>query len=95
MSAEPAARVHTVVHGFVQGVGYRYFVLDLARSDGLRGWVRNRADGAVECLAEGPRPALERLVAALRVGPRHAEVSDVEVDWQPARGDLSGFRVRP
>jgi acylphosphatase len=72
----------------VQGVGFRWFVIQRARRAGLRGWVRNRLDGAVECLAEGPRPALERLLEDLREGPGPALVSGVETEWQPATGDL-------
>jgi|SRR5579884_1495447 acylphosphatase len=87
------ARLRAVVHGLVQGVGFRYFVLDRARAAGLRGWVRNRPDGSVECLAEGPRQALEVLVDDLRRGPRPARVTEVELDWETARGDLPGFRV--
>jgi acylphosphatase len=87
------ARLHAVVRGFVQGVGFRYFVLNRARAAGLRGWVRNCPDGSVECLAEGPRPILEALVEDLRSGPRSARVTEVELDWQAARGDLPSFDV--
>jgi acylphosphatase len=87
------ARLHAVVHGDVQGVGFRYFVVRRAKDAGLVGWVRNRSDGAVECLAEGPRPALERLLDQLRQGPRPAEVSEVDVEWQPSCGDLREFIV--
>ncbi len=87
------ARLHAVVRGFVQGVGFRYFVLHRARAAGLRGWVRNRSDGSVECLAEGPRPVLEALIEDLRTGPRPARVTEVELEWQDARGDLPGFDV--
>jgi acylphosphatase len=87
-------RLHAIVHGDVQGVGFRYFVLRRARESGLMGWVRNRADGSVECLAEGPRGALERLLDDLRRGPGLAEVQSVDVDWRPPAGDLRGFEVR-
>ena len=87
------ARLHATVRGSVQAVGFRYFVLTRAQGSGIRGWVRNRGDGSVECVAEGPRPRLEWLLGELRRGPRSAEVSDVEVEWQPARGDLPEFRV--
>jgi acylphosphatase len=88
-------RLHARIHGYVQGVGFRYYVLARVSGSGsgIRGWVRNRADGSVECVAEGPRPRLERLLGELREGPRLAEVSDVVVEWQPARGDLPEFRV--
>ena len=88
------ARLRAVVHGDVQGVGFRYFVLRRAEVARLSGWVRNRPDGAVECLAEGPRTELEALLEELRRGPRMASVERVEVDWEQARGDLSGFGVR-
>ena len=89
-----SSRVHAVVRGDVQGVGFRYFIADFARDRGLVGWVRNRPDGGVECVAEGPRTALEELVARLRRGPSSAEVSDVETEWTEARGDLAGFQIR-
>lgn len=87
------ARLHAVVSGYVQGVGYRYFVLHRARDAGLVGWVRNRADGSVECLAEGPRPALEQFLDDLHRGPYPAEVTAVSADWQPPGGRLRGFEV--
>jgi len=75
----------------VQGVGFRYFLVDCGRSLGLRGWVRNRPDGAVEVLAEGDRPKLELLLGAARRGPLHARVDVVDVEWQPAAGGLAPF----
>ena len=92
-AAPSEARLHAVVRGYVQGVGYRYFVLQRAREERLVGWVRNCADGSVECIAEGPRLALERLIDDLRHGPYPAEVSRVDADWQPPRGDLDRFDV--
>ena len=90
---EERARLRAVVHGDVQGVGFRYFVQRRAREARLTGWVRNRVDGAVECLAEGPRPALEGLLADLRRGPGLAEVGAVDVEWEAAADDLAGFDV--
>jgi len=74
-------------------VGYRYFVLHQARDAGLVGWVRNRSDGSVECLVEGPRPALERLLEDLHRGPYPAEVAAVDVEWQMPSGNFSDFGV--
>ena len=88
------AGLHAVVRGDVQGVGFRYFVLRRARESTLAGWVRNRPDGSVECLAEGPKAALERLLDDLRRGPGMAEVQSVEVDWRRPAEDLHGFVVR-
>lgn len=86
-------RLHALVRGFVQGVGFRWFVIKRARAAGLAGWVRNRPDGSLECLAEGPRPALERLLADLREGPPGASVTGVEAEWQPPAGGLEPFDV--
>lgn len=67
-----------LVHGRVQGVGYRYFVLRTARELGLAGWARNLPDGSVEVVAEGSEAALESLEESLREGPSLARVSDVQ-----------------
>jgi len=84
-------RLHAVVRGDVQGVGFRYFLMREAHALGLRGWVRNRDDGTVEFVAEGPRPDLERLLEAARRGPSHARVSEVRADWSGASGGLDSF----
>ena len=67
-----------LVHGRVQGVGYRYFVLRAAEALGLAGWACNLPDGSVEVVAEGSEAALGSLEARLREGPSLARVSDVE-----------------
>jgi len=84
-------RLHAVIHGDVQGVGFRYFVMRSARPLGIRGWVRNRPDGAVELEAEGERPVLEQLLEAVRRGPRAANVIRVDADWTAATGGLEPF----
>ncbi len=90
---EGRLRLEAVVTGRVQAVGFRWFVESRASELGLSGWVRNRPGGAVECVAEGPRPALEELLVDLRSGPPGAAVSEVEASWQAARGGLDGFRI--
>jgi acylphosphatase len=67
-----------LISGMVQGVGFRYFVLNRARVLGVVGWVRNLPDGRVEVVGKGAREVLEVLQSALRDGPPHASVSDVE-----------------
>jgi acylphosphatase len=84
-------RLHAVIHGDVQGVGFRYFVMRKARPLGIRGWVRNRHDGAVELEAEGERQVLEQLLEAIRQGPRAAHVTRVDAEWMPATGGLEPF----
>ena len=94
MEEQTNARLHAVIEGDVQGVGYRFFVVDNARSLGITGWVRNLYDGSVEVLAEGPRSYLDILIDALQQGPRSARVSNVRTEWQPAEGAFSEFKIR-
>jgi acylphosphatase len=71
-------RVRVVVHGRVQGVWYRGWAVDQARSLRLRGWVRNRHDGTVEALFSGPEQAVAEMVQRCAAGPPAARVSRVE-----------------
>jgi len=87
-------KLHAVVRGRVQGVGFRYFVVRNALPLGLRGYARNDSNGDVEVLAQGPRPALERLLSLLRQGPPSAHVSEVTTTWGQPGEHLSGFHVR-
>jgi acylphosphatase len=94
MSEETVSRLHAFIDGSVQGVGFRMFVLQHAQTAGITGWVRNRYDGKVEVLAEGPYPVLESLLDKLRLGPRSSFVTEVKKEWQPATGEFSAFTVR-
>lgn len=94
MSESELTGIHATVEGYVHGVGFRYFVQETATGLGLTGWVRNRTDGTVEVLAEGERIHLEKLLAALRRGPRAAFVSGVDFEWLPATGAYTQFIVR-
>jgi acylphosphatase len=87
-------RLDAVVHGRVQGVGFRYFVLRIANGLPISGWVANERDGSVRCVAEGARPELDRLLSALREGPPGADVRNVTEQWLPATGGMHGFGVR-
>ena len=90
----PAERLEATVLGAVQGVGYRWFVVQEAGRLDLRGWVANRADGAVVCVVEGPRPALESLLMALARGPIAAQVERVIPAWMAATGRFRRFEIR-
>jgi len=70
--------VHLVVHGRVQGVGYRAFVEREARARDLQGWVRNCRDGTVEVLLAGDAPVVEDMVAICRRGPSGARVDAID-----------------
>lgn len=94
MASENKARLHAVVSGRVQGVGFRYFVREQALGLGLDGWVRNRRNGRVEAVAEGEQEALERFLRGLQRGPRASQVTDVDVRWEAFTGEFEGFRIR-
>lgn len=76
--AEAGAQ-HLSIHGVVQGVGFRESMCREAQRLGVRGWVRNRADGTVEAAIDGPPPARAALVTWARRGPRAARVTRVDV----------------
>jgi acylphosphatase len=86
-------RQRVVVHGRVQGVLFRDSCRQQAVVHGVSGWVRNRADGAVEAAFEGEREAVEALTAWCRRGPQHAQVVRVDVAEEQPTGER-GFEVR-
>jgi acylphosphatase len=86
-------RLHAIVEGRVQGVGFRYFVLQYAQELNLVGWVRNMDNGDVEVTAEGDQSTLVSFVEYLKRGPSSAFVSNVRVDWLEARGEYKRFGV--
>ncbi len=91
-------RRHLSIHGRVQGVSYRRSLCSAAEALGLRGWVRNRSDGSVEALIEGPPDAVERLTRWAQQGPPAARVERVVATARPAGegGEaLHGFEQRP
>jgi acylphosphatase len=88
-----ATRAEIKVSGVVQGVGYRYYCYQRARSLGLTGWVRNNPDGSVALVAEGDESALKALLDELRIGPPAASVADIRVDWSRATGQYEAFEV--
>ena len=87
-------RVNAIVHGRVQGVGFRFFVLRQAVALGLKGWVRNVSGGTVEVLAEGDSASLRELLAELNEGPDAAFVRDVKYHYSPATGEFREFDIR-
>jgi acylphosphatase len=88
----PDVRCRVIVSGRVQGVYYRDTCRATARQLGVRGWVSNRADGTVEVVAEGPREAVDALLAWCRVGPPRARVTGLQIVDETPSGE-SGFRV--
>lgn len=94
-------RIHLIISGDVQGVGYRAWVVDQTslgktrdkRGKRITGWVKNREDGAVEVVAEGERHKLEILIKDCHDGPEVAFVEKVQVEWKKATDEFMGFEV--
>jgi acylphosphatase len=83
-----------LISGRVQGVGFRYFVEDVARREGVSGYVRNLPDGRVEALVEGDAATVDRVEATVWRGPRGARVDDVMIEEVAPSGQATGFRIR-
>ncbi len=87
-------RAHVYVSGDVQGVFFRDATRQKAQQLGLSGWVKNLPDGRVEALFEGPSQEVREMLQWCEQGPPHAAVENVEVEFDTAREDVSGFEVR-
>jgi acylphosphatase len=85
--------VAMIVHGMVQGVGFRYYVRSKAHPLGVCGFVRNLPDGTVEVRAEGPRGMLEELIKEVKAGPSYSSVRDVTLQWYEATGHYKSFEI--
>jgi acylphosphatase len=86
-------RRRLIVHGRVQGVGFRYSLARAARTRGVAGWAANRLDGTVEAVLEGEPDAVDSVVRFCREGPRGATVEGVEIAEEQPEG-LRGFETR-
>ncbi|NKY45331.1 acylphosphatase [Nocardia cerradoensis] len=93
MNPDPV-RLSAWVHGYVQGVGFRWWTRARALELGVVGHARNTRDGRVHVVAEGPRPACERLLALLRSGDTPGRVDLVVENWGAALGGMTGFEER-
>jgi len=87
-------RLHAIVHGYVQGVGFRANTQRHAATHAITGWVRNNPDGTVEVMAEGAQHAVKQFERFLQRGPSAADVNHVETTYSAASGDFSSFNIR-
>lgn len=88
-----AVRRRLIAHGRVHGVGFRASVARAARTRGVAGWARNRADGTVEIVLEGDEEPVESVVRFCRDGPRGASVTDLETSTEQPE-NLERFEIR-
>lgn len=85
---------HLIIHGKVQGVGFRFFATRVARRLGLKGWIENQRDGTVEAMVEGESEAIDEWLGELREGPRFAEVVKIDQQRKEFSGRLGDFDVK-
>ncbi|MBI2432649.1 MAG: acylphosphatase [Candidatus Hydrogenedentes bacterium] len=87
-------RLHVLIEGRVQGVGFRYSTLDQALALGLNGWVRNVPGGGVEAEFEGERGALDQMLSWCQQGPFGARVRSVSPSWSSGDAKYQRFEIR-
>lgn len=92
-SQEQQVRVKLLITGEVQGVFFRASALEQAQSLRVTGWVQNLPDGSVELVAEGPKYALDELIAWCKQGPPDAKVSEVFITWGDFVDEFKTFLV--
>lgn len=89
-----AVRARLLLQGRVQGVSFRYYTMQEARSLALTGWVRNLWDGRVEVLLDGDEDAVRQMIEWCQQGPPSAVVEHTEIAWEEPNAEFSNFRVR-
>jgi acylphosphatase len=94
MESGDRERAHVYVAGQVQGVFFRDSTREKAEQLGLTGWVKNLSDGRVEALFEGPSERIREMIRWCEQGPPHAEVENVDTQFEVSEGDLTSFEVR-
>ncbi|SOD23773.1 acylphosphatase [Variovorax sp. YR752] len=94
MNNDATVTRHLAIRGRVQGVGYRWSMVQAAKRLGVHGWVRNRRDGSVEALAAGEAAAVDALIRWAHQGPDGARVEAVDVSDAATHGVPEGFEQR-
>lgn len=87
------SQAHILISGFVQGVGFRYFIRRNAVELGLKGWVRNTPDNRVEAVFQGSKEDIENMIQLCKNGPFLAEVKNVEVEWEEIDQRFESFEI--
>ena len=84
-----------IIHGLVQGVGYRFSMVNASHATSITGWVRNRRDGTVEALIQGEENNIDKIIQWARSGPPSAKVTQVEVIDEVDTAHYSHFTQQP
>lgn len=87
-------RAEIIIQGLVQGVGYRFFVIEQARDFHVNGYVRNLPDGRVEVVAEADKGILNDFINMLKIGPPPAHIAGIDVKWHEEDIGFTDFGVK-
>lgn len=87
-------RLHILIDGRVQGVGFRFFTRRQASILGITGYAKNLVNGKVKVVAEGRESYLEEFVEKLKRGPSMARVTDIKIDRKKYKGEFRSFSIR-
>lgn len=85
--------VHVFISGFVQGVGFRRFIRHNALKIGVKGWTKNTPDNRVECVFQGTKEQLEKIISICKKGPFLSEVKDVIVEKEDSSKAFDSFEI--
>lgn len=86
-------RAHVIILGRVQGVWFREETKKRALDLGLTGWVRNKQDGNVEAVFEGPENKINEIIEWCKKGPSLSRVDDVKIEFERYKGDFEDFKI--
>ncbi|MEK6552895.1 MAG: acylphosphatase [Bacteroidota bacterium] len=87
-------RAEILVNGFVQGVGFRYFVARNAEKLLLKGFTQNLFSGEVYTVVEGELAMIEELYKKIRIGPMHADIKNASIKWSEPKNEFTRFEIR-
>jgi acylphosphatase len=84
---------HIIIHGMVQGVGYRFFCRREAAALGINGYVKNLFNGDVEVVAEGEEDVIKHFITVLKKGPHFSQVEDLQITDLPSEERYKNFHI--
>ena len=87
-------RIHVYYSGNVQGVGFRFTAVRVAKAFEVTGWVKNLRDGRVEVMAEAEAEKLERFLDEIKAGPLKYYIRNADVNWQEFKDEFGAFEVK-
>lgn len=93
MSKVKNTSVKILVSGYVQGVGFRFFIARIAHSLNLKGYVKNLYNGDVEIYAEGSKELLDKVVEKARLGPAYSHIDSIKLEWLDFKNKYDKFEI--